>query len=151
MTKEEFDRTYPVQLPVSVEWGDMDALEHVNNVTYFRYFENCRVDLLQRNGLWPRCKAMGISPVVTELSCRYRRPLFYPDQIIIGTRVTGIQGDRFFIEHAIFSQDQQTISTYGTGEMVFMQLDTGRRTDAPDAIRREIAELGGYKEATECL
>ncbi len=29
---------------ISVRWGDMDALGHVNNAVYFRYIEQARVN-----------------------------------------------------------------------------------------------------------
>jgi acyl-CoA thioester hydrolase len=29
---------YPVILDIPVAWGEMDALRHVNNIVYFRYF-----------------------------------------------------------------------------------------------------------------
>ena len=29
--------------PVTVHWGDMDALGHVNNVIFFRYVESGRI------------------------------------------------------------------------------------------------------------
>ena len=34
---EELLADYPVIVEFPVAWGDMDALSHVNNVTYFRY------------------------------------------------------------------------------------------------------------------
>ena len=35
---------FPVVTEIPVAWGEMDALQHVNNVTYFRYFETARID-----------------------------------------------------------------------------------------------------------
>ena len=34
---------FPVTVEVPVAWGDMDALGHVNNAVYFRYFETARI------------------------------------------------------------------------------------------------------------
>ena len=31
------------ELDIPVRWGDMDALGHVNNIMYFRYFEQVRI------------------------------------------------------------------------------------------------------------
>ena len=38
-----------MDLPVA--WGEQDAFGHLNNVVYFRYFENVRMyyDILNRN------------------------------------------------------------------------------------------------------
>ena len=32
----------------AVVWGDMDSYAHVNNVVYFRYFENARLEYFRR-------------------------------------------------------------------------------------------------------
>ena len=72
--------SFPVVFEQVVDWGDMDGFAHVNNVVYFRYFENVRIEYLQRirwngrhenNGNRPhRCEHSGtISP--TRLLSRY--------------------------------------------------------------------------------
>lgn len=35
------------QLELPIQWGDMDALGHVNNTVYFRYMEQARVSWIQ--------------------------------------------------------------------------------------------------------
>jgi acyl-CoA thioester hydrolase len=34
---------------MNVEWGDMDALQHVNNVEYFKYFQKARIAYFEKN------------------------------------------------------------------------------------------------------
>jgi acyl-CoA thioester hydrolase len=36
---------------LDVVWGEMDSYAHVNNVVYFRYFENARIAYLDRVGV----------------------------------------------------------------------------------------------------
>ena len=36
-----FERVIPIR------WGDMDAMGHLNNTSYFRYLETCRIDWMQ--------------------------------------------------------------------------------------------------------
>jgi acyl-CoA thioester hydrolase len=42
-------RTHPARAdfrfwwPVTVRWGDMDAMGHVNNIIYFQYLESARI------------------------------------------------------------------------------------------------------------
>src|SRR5450830_186271 len=38
------------QMTIPIRWGDMDAMNHVNNTSYFRYLETCRIDLMQSVG-----------------------------------------------------------------------------------------------------
>ena len=32
------------EMVVPIRWGDMDAMNHLNNGTYFRYLETIRID-----------------------------------------------------------------------------------------------------------
>ena len=43
-------------MSIPIRWGDMDAMNHVNNTTYFRYLETCahRLDPLHRLRRWTR-------------------------------------------------------------------------------------------------
>lgn len=41
---EKFLAQHPIVTEIPVAWGEMDALQHVNNVVYFRYFETARID-----------------------------------------------------------------------------------------------------------
>ena len=36
---QTFKDQHPIHTDITVAWGDMDALQHVNNVVYLRYFE----------------------------------------------------------------------------------------------------------------
>jgi len=42
---------FPVVVALPVQWGDMDALSHVNNARYFTWFEGARIALFRRVGL----------------------------------------------------------------------------------------------------
>ena len=42
---------YEVVIPI--RWGDMDAMGHVNNTTYFRYMETVRIDWMHAIGGMP--------------------------------------------------------------------------------------------------
>src|SRR6266550_1487937 len=94
---------FPVIIEQDVVWGEMDAYQHVNNVVYFRYFENARLAYVERLR-WPEFEdATGIGPILAATQARFRRALTYPDTIAIGSRVPTIGADRFQIEHLIVS------------------------------------------------
>ncbi len=38
------------KMPISVRWGDMDAMGHVNNAAYLTYFEQARFDWWKATG-----------------------------------------------------------------------------------------------------
>lgn len=61
--ERDLDR-YPVVIEQSVTWGDMDANGHVNNVEYFRYMENARVEYYRRIGKFEFERQTGITLVL---------------------------------------------------------------------------------------
>ena len=44
---------YPLAMTFPVLWGDMDALGHVNNVRYFRWYESARIALFEKLAWMP--------------------------------------------------------------------------------------------------
>ena len=55
-----------------VAWADMDSFRHVNNVVYFRYFENVRLEYFRRIGWWEYMDETGIGRLAS-LELRFGR------------------------------------------------------------------------------
>jgi len=72
---------------IEVRWGDMDALSHVNNTAYFRYFEEARVRLLFELGLAGADERAG---VLAHAACDFLKPLRYPARVVVGMRLLRI-------------------------------------------------------------
>ncbi len=136
-TLAEFKETYPVVIKHPVPWGDMDALGHVNNVVYFRYFENIRIAYMRSLGLFGSAE---FGPVIAETSARYRRPVVFPDTLRVGARVTELHEFGCLQEYGIFSTEQDTIVTLGSARIVMLDR-SGRKHPVPDALRLDIERL----------
>ena len=123
-----------------VAWGDMDAMNHVNNAVYFRYLESGRIVHLTNLGAYAEDRTTGT--VVGSLQCQFRIPLTYPDTIIVGSRVANLGEDRFNFEYAIFSQRHDKIAAEASSVVVAITLRDGRKTKLPDSMRAAVeAEL----------
>lgn len=143
--KEEFLTTFPVIVTQAVLWGEMDAYQHVNNVAYFRYFENGRLEYIRRID-WFRIEAeTGIGPILASTQARFRRALTYPDTIHIGTRLLELKEDRFTIEHKIFSDALGEIATVGDGLIVAFHYPSQKKTTLPEPLRMNLLNLEGRK------
>jgi acyl-CoA thioester hydrolase len=136
---------YPVVIEQAVQWAEMDSFQHVNNIVYFRYFENARIAYLERIGWWGEVPQTGIGPIVASILARFRRPLTYPDTVRIGARVTEVGEDRLTMEHLIVSQARSEIATEGSSIVVCYDYRALRKTPIPDHLRRRIEELEGRK------
>src|ERR1700682_4753930 len=95
---------FPVIVEQNVIWGEMDSYRHVNNVVYFRYFENARLEYFRRMDWFGFEKETGVGPILAATQARFRKPLTYPDVILIAARVAEVGRDRITIEHRIISR-----------------------------------------------
>lgn len=44
------------EMTIPIRWGDMDAMNHVNNTIYFRYLESCRIEWMRSINALPNPK-----------------------------------------------------------------------------------------------
>lgn len=138
---EELKKKYPVIYECPVAWGEMDALGHVNNIIYFRYFESARSEYFQAMGLWDSAKASGIGVILHSTSCRFRKPLTYPDRVSVGARVTNIGKDRFRMEYAVYSHGMNSVAAEGEGLIVVYDYRRGTKCAMPDNLRDAIRRI----------
>jgi acyl-CoA thioester hydrolase len=68
------------ELVVPIRWGDMDAMGHVNNTVYLRFFEIVRLDWMY--GLGRRVDAgAGEGPVIVNAFVNFLRQLEFPGDV----------------------------------------------------------------------
>lgn len=133
------DFSVVVQLPVV--WGEMDAFGHVNNTVFFRYFETARLAYFERIAFGETANPTDIGPILASTSCRFRRPLRYPDTIHVGARVSAIDEDRFTMEYQIYSETQGDIAAKGEGVIVSYDYSAQRKAPLPEDVRQRIHEF----------
>lgn len=81
-------KDFPVVTEIQVAWGEMDALQHVNNVVYFRYFETARLDYFNKIGLLVDMSKTHIGPRLRDTQCRYKLPITYPDTLLLAAELS---------------------------------------------------------------
>lgn len=136
---------FPVRVAIPVQWGDQDALGHVNAARYLTWFETARVEMLKQLG-WKRVQAAGIGPILASITCNYRRPVHFPDTVTIGGRVERIGRTSIIVTHAIASLSQGTIVADGTSVVVTYDYDSKQPVPVPDDLKRAIAGLSEERE-----
>ncbi len=68
------------EMIIPIRWGDMDALGHLNNASYFRFFETTRIDWLQSIGGMSYAGGEGF--VIVNAFCSFLRQLQYPGDVL---------------------------------------------------------------------
>ena len=131
-------KDYPVVIEFPVAWGEMDAMNHVNNIVYFRYFESARIAYFEKMDLIGYMAETGIGPILATTSCKFRIPLSYPDQVLIGAKVIGIEEDRFIMHYLVVSRKHQKAAAEGEGVIVTFNYREGRKVVVPGVVRQKI-------------
>ncbi len=125
-----------------VQWGDMDAFAHVNNVVYFRWFESGRIALLDELSSDVKMQAGKVAPILASIKCDYRRQLHFPDTVHVGSRVSRLGRTSADIQHVVFSEKQSAIVAEGLSVIVFFDYATNRPVRIPDALREQFGDAG---------
>ncbi len=119
--------------PITVNWGDMDAFQHVNNTQYFRYFEHARVAHYSSAGLWGSEESSSQGAIVAEANCRFKAPLTYPDSILIGVQIDQLGADEFVQRYLVYSEKLDRIAAEGWVKVVFYDYKHSCRCNIPPA------------------
>jgi acyl-CoA thioester hydrolase len=137
----ELLKEYKIIVECRVNWGDMDAFRHVNNVVYFRYLENARVAYGEKAGTADRMETEGLGPILKWTDCKYIRPMAYPDTALVGTRALGIEGGELKMGYTVVSAAQNAVAAVGASIGVFYDYRNRRRIDFPDDVIERMEKL----------
>ncbi|MCH2183930.1 MAG: acyl-CoA thioesterase [Mariniblastus sp.] len=130
---------YPVVVELPIQWGDQDAFGHVNNIVAFRWFESSRIAYIEQSQVGNFMDRSGLGPILASVTCNYRRQLHYPDTVSIGSRVTKIGRTSMTIDHAVYSEKLQMITTDGVSTIVIFDYQANRPVRVPDELREDCA------------
>jgi acyl-CoA thioester hydrolase len=132
---------FPVVIEIPVAWGEMDALRHVNNIVYFRYFESARIAYFEKLRFWEFMNQTGVGPILASIQCRFKIPLAYPDIVTVGARIPKIEQDRFVMEYRAVSHKSQAVAAEGEGVVVSYNYRENRKTPLPEEMKQRILTL----------
>ncbi len=132
---------FPVVVELPVFWGDMDYFRHVNNIVFFRYFESARIEYLERIGFREEAQADGAGPILHSTQARFRRPLTWPDTVLVGARTVEVGEDRFTQEYRLVSRAQGEVAAEGSGILVAFDYAANRKVQLPERVRAAIRSL----------
>ena len=131
---------FKIKVEIPVAWGDMDSFKHVNNTKVFKFFESARIKYFEDIGFIETMEKDSIGPILASTSAKFIKPLFYPDTVIAGTRVTSVEPTQFVMEYIVESKSKG-IAALGDAKMVVYNYNTAERTTLPDTVREKIREI----------
>ncbi|KAG1771059.1 Thioesterase/thiol ester dehydrase-isomerase [Suillus placidus] len=125
----------------SIVWGHHDSFRHVNNAHYLRFIESGRMLWLMALGKVlggeERVKAMlagqGVSFILKSANINFRRPVTFPDTLLIGQRpIFSSSRTQFTLNAVLYSYAQQAIVADSDSVLVWYDYDNLRKCDPGD-------------------
>lgn len=135
-TREHFRHFHRIE----TRWADVDVYGHVNNVTYYSYFDTAvNAYLIREGGLDPaRADVVGL---VVETGCTFKKSLTFPEALEVGLRVTRIGTSSVQYEIGIFREGDVEPAALGRFVHVYVERATQRPVPVPPAQRAVLERL----------
>jgi acyl-CoA thioester hydrolase len=122
--------TYEIQTPL--RWGDLDALNHLNNTIYFRLMEECRFQLLLAAGITIPARQ---GPILAHASCDFLKAMTYPALARVRHTVTRLGRSSIEFELTIERSDEpQRLYARGRNVLVWFDYEAERSAPWPDDV-----------------
>lgn len=125
---------YAFFLPIQTRWADNDLYGHVNNVTYYSYFDTAANALLiQAAGFDP--KYSPIIGLVVSSQCQFNQELSYPEIIEVGVAIAKMGNSSLSYDLAIFKYHSDTAAAQGSFVHVFVDRHSRKSVPIPAEMR----------------
>jgi acyl-CoA thioester hydrolase len=140
---------FPYRHAIEVRYVDTDALGHVNNATYFSYFEAARAGYYEQVSGHP----FGTGPeaasrtfVIAEAHITYRLPALFGEPLTCACRVSWAGRSSFEMEYRVDAGastlgEARTIAD-GSSVQVFYDLTSGKVVRMPADL---LATIGAFE------
>lgn len=131
-----------VSLELPVQWGDMDAAQHVNNTVYLRWIESARIKMFQKmNGGMYEFKK--IVPILAWQDCKYIFPVTYPDQILVAMDIIELLEDRVICEGKIYSKSHSRLVAISKSTLMAYDMEELKKHPFPQTWRKSLVDFYG--------
>jgi acyl-CoA thioester hydrolase len=130
-----------IVIEIPVQWGDMDALGHVNNARFFTWFESARIAMFEKVGVLAKART-PVGPILATTTCDFLRPVVFPTTVRVTVRVSRVGETSLTMEYEVAdTQGPAGLCARGTSVAVLVDYTTMNKVRVPDDVRAAIAAL----------
>ena len=122
-----------------VRFGDLDAMQHMNNVEFLRFFETARIDYMRT--LTPdhaptARRAFGF--IFAECHIAYRSPAFFDEEIRTFIRPSELKRSSLKLDFEMRSESDGRLIADGYGVLVGYDYEQGKPQPIPQELRERV-------------
>jgi len=127
-----------------VRFGELDAMQHMNNVEFLRFFETARIDFFrQLNPDHVPTGRRSFGFIFAECHIAYRAPAFFDDEIRTWIRPADLRRSSLRLDFEMRVEADDRLVADGFGVMVGYDYEAGKARTLPDSLRERIEPLLG--------
>lgn len=127
---------------IKVRFCETDMSGHINNTSYFIYFEQARTEYLDSLCFYQA----GVRAVTADLMCHFHGEAFFPSTLIVGVRVAKLGNKSIDLQYYIKTLADEKLVASGRGALVIIDRETNQSTSIPKMIREKIEVREGLVE-----
>lgn len=131
---------FKVFSPITTRWMDNDVYGHVNNVTYYSYFDTAVNGYLLEQGVLD-IHGGAVIGLVVETSCQYFSSIAFPDTIEAGFKVAKLGNSSVRYEIGIFKKGEPLSAAHGYFVHVYVDKESRRPVPLPPALKNALGAL----------
>ena len=123
-----------------VRFGDLDAMRHLNNVVFLRYFETARIAFLrtlmpEHDPAAPEHGGDGL--IFAECHINYRSPVVFDEEVAIECSVGEVRRSAFQVRFTM--RVDERLAAEGHGWLVGFDYVAQRAAPLSDGLRERLA------------
>jgi acyl-CoA thioester hydrolase len=122
-----------------VRFGDLDAMRHLNNVVFLRYFETARIAYLrelvpEHDPAHPENDAFGL--IFAECHINYRSPVHFDEEVAVACSIGNVKRSSFRVEFEM--RVGSRLAAEGYGVLVGFDYTSQTAAQLPDELRQTL-------------
>jgi acyl-CoA thioester hydrolase len=119
-----------------VRFGDLDAMRHLNNVVFLRYFETARIAYIRHllpahDPAHPESEKLGL--IFAECHINYRSPVYFDEEVGVECSIGEVRRSAFQVMFTMRVADR--VAAEGYGWLVGFDYAAERSSPLPESFR----------------
>lgn len=125
----------------NTRWGDSDAMGHINNVLYARYYESARTSYFSQLLDMTFASKMPVGVILADMKIAYLQQLHHPAEMTIGARISRLGGSSLHFDAAVFVEGNDKAISTSRATLVWFDYAKNQTLKIPQDIRQLIADF----------
>lgn len=144
---EEWVKEFKFSTTIRTRFSETDAFGHINNVSFFSYFEQARLDYFAALNLFNELNLSQLEQpmenliVTANLECHYLAQLYYNQNINICVKTSSIGKSSFELQYCILEEESKNLIAIGRGSIVYINRKTGKSEPLSEIVKNKLIDF----------